>query len=179
MRLLVDLDEVLADFRGGACRVHMVDRHEADKLAVESENWDMASVWGITEEEFWKPITEAGAAFWEGLKPLPWAEELMEIVKEKTEDWFIVTSPSRCETSYLGKLRWLRKQLGSPYFNRVFITSHKYALAGPETILIDDREKNVAEFIMAGGDGIIFPSIGNKLRHLRLDPVKYVRAQLL
>lgn len=63
-------------------------------------------------------------------------------------------------------------------FDKFHITSHKGDLAKKGVILIDDREDNVTRFALAGGVGIVFPSVGSQLHEESHDPLKYVKEQL-
>lgn len=179
--ILLDMDEVLTDFVGGACRLHGVSREEVDELRAQMGTWYVEPVLTlllnrrIQAEDFWKPIHEQGEGFWTGLELLPWAHELIEYVKSLQIDWHIVTSPSRCPSSYSGKVKYLKRMFGS-HFDRFVISPHKHLLAKPGVVLIDDREENIEKFIKAGGDGLVFPSAGNKFHKLSQDPVAHIRS---
>lgn len=176
MKIFLDLDEVLVDFVGGALAVHGWTReqlHEAWTPGV----WDMTVPMGLTEEEFWRPIHAAGETFWTGLQPLPWAEEVLALVRRYADDWTIATAPSLCPTSRLGKERWLRSYFG-PAFDRYVITTEKHRLAGPGRILIDDREETCRKWSLAGGIGQVFPAHQNSLHQHKHDPVPVIRLAL-
>lgn len=181
MRIFIDLDDVLADFRTAASLIHGRSREEVDQLTIEKGVWDICEAIGITQDAFWKPIHEAGSRFWEKLSPLPWAQELLDLVRSKTDDWYVLTAPSRCPSSLYGKGLWCQQFFG-PEAHRMIPTRHKHLLAtsvDDDCILIDDRETGIQRFIAAGGDGILFPSVSNQLRYLRDNPLKYLRSQLL
>lgn len=181
-RILVDLDEVLTDFVGAAAEVHRVDRLELEALRREN-GWGMELPLSILlrrdidVNEFWEPINYQGSIFWETLYPLPWFNEVINLVTSLTDDWFIVTGPSNCPTSYDGKVKYMKRVFGST-FDRFIISPHKHLLAKPGVMLIDDREENVEKFVAAGGDGIVFPSNGNKLHRFATNPVPYVASIL-
>jgi len=172
------MDEVLVDFVGGALRAHGWTR-ERLYSAMEPGVWNMAEPMGLTHQEFWKPIDRLGVHFWCNLPALPWAAELLEIVKQLTDDWHIVSSPfpSGTRYSYEGKVRWLKQRFG-PRFDRFAITRHKYIFAGPNVILIDDNEETVKRFCEADGLGLLFPRRLNKLHLYGGDPVNYMRPYL-
>ncbi len=182
MRILLDLDEVLTDFVGGSCRSFRVDKAKV------LENWTpgewscvepiaKAKGFRLTDEFFWAVIHQQGEAFWENLEPLPWAAQVLDLVKSLTDDWHIISAPSLCPTSYGGKVKWLKKYFGKD-FDRFAITPHKHIFAGKGTLLIDDRESNVTDFIAAGGDALVFPRLHNSLYTLRNDPVGHLRRML-
>lgn len=176
MRILVDMDEVIADFRSAAIRLHGRNPEEIALRNIELETWDLTAPLGISHEEFWRPIDEAGEAFWEGLEKLPWANDLIELLNSITEEWYIVTSPSQHPSCYSGKAKWLQREFG-PRFSHWFPCTHKQLLAH-NSVLIDDREANIRKFQEAGGLGILFPSSGNYLHAMRDSPLYYVEKHL-
>lgn len=183
LRIFLDMDEVITDFVGAACKIWGTTREAVEKLWVPGR-WDMvpflSKACGMTktmpDDEFWQVINER-EEFWAGLEMLPWAEAVLDMVGELTEDWYIVTAPSMCPTSYAGKVRWIKSRMG-PRFNRFILTRHKHVLAGPGTVLIDDRDRNVNEFSEAGGRGVLFPRINNSQHAWASDPVAYLKEQL-
>jgi len=179
--LLVDMDDVLVDFRSGACALHSRIREGIDAACISTGIWRMAGQMGLSDDEFWKPINEAGEAFWVGLKKLPWYSVLMEVVLSVADEYHIVTSPSQCPGSYSGKVKWLNNLYGLGYSNRHLIpTPNKHLFANiPGVVLIDDREETILKFGAKGGKGILFPSCGNRLHSLRHNPVQYVVEQIL
>lgn len=184
MRILLDLDEVLADFVGGAAKVWGTTKEELEKVWVLG-TWHMdpalATVLGKTvaemEDEFWGPI-DGHPEFWSELEPLPWSGELIDLVSSLTDDWFIVSSPRNLECCRLGKERWIKRVFGKA-FDRFHLTPYKHTLAMRDTVLIDDSDDNVKVFrANFGAYGIVFPKINNSLHAQRNDPMKHVRSTL-
>lgn len=64
MRIYLDMDGVLCDFVGAACKLHGRDPATVT-------HWNFFKDWGMTAEEFWRPIHEAGEDFWANLEPYP------------------------------------------------------------------------------------------------------------
>lgn len=178
-RIGLDMDEVLVDFRGGACEIHGKRREEVDQLTIENGIWDMIGPLGLkSQTEFWHPINEAGADFWLNLNPHPWFDELIWLAEKLVGDqWFIFTSPSYDPGCYSGKIEWLQKRLGSS-FNKVAPFPYKHLFAQPGVLLIDDREETVEKFIIHKGEGLVFPSVGNKLFEHRFHPMDYLYTEL-
>lgn len=175
--LLVDMDEVLADFVGGACRVHGWTRDGLEAVWPPGR-WSIVEPMGLAEVEFWRPINAAGETFWTDLDQTPDASRVVDLLLRCCGcDWFVVSSPSFSPSSYSGKVRWLKQFLGDGWC-RLVLTNHKHLLARPDTVLIDDSEENIARFRQAGGGGIIYPSRHNFLHYLAADPVGYVAQQL-
>jgi 5'(3')-deoxyribonucleotidase len=146
--------------------------------------WDMVPPLGrvldrpFTETDFWSRIN-GSADFWSGLRPHPWCHEVIEMVSRMApKEWFIVSAPSRCDSSFTGKIRWLKAQFGET-FNRFVLTPHKHLFAGRGVCLIDDRDSNVEDFRLEGGDGIVFPRYHNAAHAHRDRPLAYVRDKLV
>lgn len=176
IRILVDLDEVLADFVGSALRLHGV-AVETFQRRQPAGTWDMTIGLDLSPEAFWSPINSMGERFWANLPKLPWANQLISLISGITDDWHIVSSPSRCPTSYNGKVRWLKKEFGEG-FDRFALTPHKYIFAKPGVILIDDRDQNIDDFVAAGGEGIVFPTHLNTNHLFKNDPLTFIKSRL-
>lgn len=183
IRILLDLDDVLCDFIGTAASLWGVKRKKLERYWTPGD-WSMVSALGkarygdskpegISDEEFWRMIHSYGSRFWENLPLLPWMWKLIQLVEQYTLDWHIISAPSRCSTSYTGKVRWIKRWLGED-FDRFALTPHKHIFACPNVVLIDDRESNVEHFIQHGGKGVIFPRYNNRLHAQREDPLGYV-----
>lgn len=166
LKIFLDLDEVMADFRAGAMAVHGLDRAGMDARFG-------AGYW--TGEAFWEPIAAAGEAFWCDLSPFPWALELIHFAESLTKDWYILTSPSQCPGSLSGKHRWVAKHLGVRPWERLIPFGAKELLAAPGRYLVDDHQPNLDKWEAAGGVGVLFPHWGNRLAVYAGDPVGYVR----
>lgn len=187
--VLIDMDEVLVDFVGGACRIHGTSRErmEAERNAGSLGIWDISSPLGyatglgraMTLSEFWKPIHDAGETFWRDLQPTPWLGQLVDIVETAfgPESWHVISAPSRLTESYTGKVRWLKSYFG-PGFDRFAITPHKHLFARDNRVLVDDRESNCDAFSREGGQSILFPSRGGPLWAYADNPLSFVEYQL-
>ncbi len=104
---------------------------------------------------FWEAIETAGVGFWRGMKWMPGGEALYN--RASQFDHALLSSPSRSETSKIGKRLWRRDK--TP--NTKLILSRSYLkknYAAPNHILIDDREDNVQQWKDAGGIGILYKS---------------------
>lgn len=189
-RILLDMDEVLCDFVGAACRIWALELEEVE-ANWEAGRWDMSlpiqktlvqkgrreSGHELTQEEFWKPINN-NAGFWIDLKATEWMCEIMDLAGQITPDIHIISSPSHCPTSYNGKVDWLKREFGRK-FDHFALTPHKEIFAGPGVVLIDDRESNCISFVEVGGEAILFPRYHNPLHSFRHDPMTHVKSQLV
>lgn len=188
--ILIDQDEVLTDFCTSACRAWGKDLATqvmphwkagewsvvpplAEALRVVPQEFDGP----LTDALFWQRITELGEQFWVGLEETPWAMDLVQAVGAHVNDWYVVTSPSRCPTSYSGKVRWAHKHLGRN-FDRLIPTRHKHLFANPHTLLIDDRDANCDAFRKAGGWAIVFPRHWNSKHEHAAYATDYAKERL-
>lgn len=175
LRILLDMDCVLADFIAGACAAHGVPLSEFERATVRGEygmNAGLARAkhpmgHPLTHEEFWRPIN-ATPGFWEALPVLPWALELIDLVNRFSGgDYYFVTAPSECRDCVAEKRRWLKKI--DQDNSRMIPTPHKELFAvtqrGP-AILIDDHEANCERFETAGGVPLLFPALHNGLHYV-------------
>ena len=177
MRILLDLDEVLADFVDGACRLIGVTEEQLWERHAPGQ-WSIMPALGVSDNEFWQQVAADERGFWLGLKPTRWMYEIVRLAnKHSGNDWWIVTSPSNRVEAYSAKVEWVRLWAGKK-FDRVIVTSYKHLLAKPSVVLIDDRERTLARFKEAGGDGILFPCKTNSLYATAHRPVKHVVAEL-
>jgi 5'(3')-deoxyribonucleotidase len=183
MRILLDMDDVLVDFSGAAARLWGETKARLEEFW-EPGHWDMrpalSAALGLDHvmsmNDFWYPLNN-NAQFWEGLEWTPWAKELIELTEKLTTDWWVVTAPSMCESSYVGKLRWLRRHFGGG-FRRYIPIVDKDLLANPTTCLVDDRDSNIKAFNEAKGKGVLLPRLHNSLHQKREVPLAHVRFAL-
>lgn len=183
MNILLDMDEVLADFVGGACKVFGVCP-EAIKRDWDPAQWGMehglTKVLGreVTTAELWKEI-EAWENFWLELEPLWWFNDIVELANSYDQLFEIVTTPSRDPMCYAHKVLWLRKQMADEHIcDRLTLTRRKWKLANNETVLIDDRDSTIQMFVEHGGHGIVFPRAHNSEHKYADNPVTRVKARL-
>lgn len=162
--IFLDMDGVLTDFERRFEQFAGVtpDEFIAQKTIQVGE--DKAN------EEFWNLIDkQIGVRFWAGMPWMSQGEELYKYVKSYKPT--ILTSPSRDESSRIGKGVWVKRNMSGVPVKFGFKASGKAKYAGPNKILIDDREDNIAAWKAAGGIGILFKSteqVKNELSKLGL-----------
>lgn len=103
---------------------------------------------------------EVNAAWWQTMPFMAGAQDFFMRVAAKLETRFL-TAPSLSVDCFTGKSTWVQTFLpheGKAAIKRLIIapSSDKAYLAGPTRILIDDRKKNIDEWVAAGGIGIHF-----------------------
>ena len=116
-------------------------------------------------DKFWETIDSRGVGFWVGMDWMDDGKELFNLLKENFSVE-LLSSPSRAESSRLGKRLWVRNHKLGVKLNLEYSRSkHKYA--APNHVLIDDREDTIGRWNAAGGTGIVYKSIGQVLNDLK------------
>lgn len=186
--IYVDMDEVLVDFSKGYCRYIGINYNDVLKawprgewLMLPALNAVMNLAIPLDIPTFWKWI-EGNNTFWEELEKTPWCDDLWRTLHKYGVDVHILSSPSKCDTCYTGKVRWLKQKFGRD-FDNFHLTPHKEKLARPGAVLIDDSEKNCHNFLYkkngrsTGAQSIVFPRHSNGMGNIA-DPVGYICSQL-
>lgn len=175
IEIFVDMDGVLADFTSSCAKVHK-KQLPFDKPSHRGK-YDLADAWGISANEFWKPLSEK-KDFWHTLEKTSEADQLMEFIERTLSvKPFLCSSPSLDPNCYHGKAHWITTHY--PHLlHRTILTNHKDFFAKRNHILIDDSDRNVTEFKKAGGIGILFPRPWNSRHTLSNDPMKFVKLEL-
>lgn len=160
-RIFLDLDQVLVDFVTGVCRA--IDfPYSGVKDWQDHWPYNFFKHVGTTREEADKLCT---TDLWANL---PWTEDGQEIYQAVLEQFHrceiaVLTKPMRNPESYTGKILWARKNIPE-LADRMVPTEipKSYFACGFETLLIDDCDDNIEEFIRDGGAGILVPRPWNK-----------------
>lgn len=146
-KIYCDMDGVLVDF----------DRGYKELTGREAS-------FNIPKEEFWEPISKAGAPFWIKLKWMPDGKQLWDYIKKYNPE--LLSAPSREESSKMGKRIWVKRELpGTKLILRQ--AERKQEFATPNSILIDDRADNIQRWKDAGGVGIVHTSAADTIQQLK------------
>ncbi len=174
MKVFLDLDGVIVDFRRGVCEVF---GFPCDDL---TKKWAFWGVWpnvtfemvnAICTQEFWRTLnfTHDGQILlygWVGLM-------------EKFENITLLTTPMPNPGSWSGKYLWIKENMPAKFLkNTIMLQGSKAQLAGPDTLLIDDKDENIEEFVAAGGQGILVPRIWNRLHGQADEALQVVKNKL-
>ena len=168
-RVVLDIDGVMADFRRGICEIF---HREPGPGWTFWESWE-----GVTTDDIDKKCT---LPFWSNLHWTHDGREIEEAVRMKfgSASIYLLTTPMPNSGSWSGKARWVNKHL-SLYNKRLIVTpAPKSLLAGPDTLLIDDKDENIAEFVAAGGQGILVPRPWNELHGWADETLQMVKNSL-
>ena len=146
-KIYCDMDGVIVDFDKGY-----------KELTGRDASFD------IPKEEFWAPISKAGAPFWIKLKWMPDGKQLWDYIKGYNPD--LLSAPSREESSKMGKRIWVKREVpGAKLILRS--AERKQEFATPNSILIDDRADNIQRWKDAGGIGIVHTSAADTIQQLK------------
>lgn len=140
-KFYVDMDEVLVDFESAFEKLTGYRSMPFERIfGKDSFNKEINSV-----KDFWLNL---------GLKER--AKELWDVVKNYNPT--LLTTPSgdtiTCQTQ---KRQWAKENLN--FYGTIRFSYHKADFADEASILIDDKKKNIREWIEAGGIGIRHSSI--------------------
>jgi hypothetical protein len=121
------------------------------------------------KEKFWDLIdNQIGVRFWAGMPWMSDGKQLWDYIKNYTP--ILLSSPSRSNSSRLGKRIW--RKINLPSTKLILAQADKKQnYATPNSVLIDDRESNIDQWIKAGGIGILHTDTAstiNKLKKLGL-----------
>ena len=116
------------------------------------------------KEKFWELADGPGVAFWVGM---PWMEDGKKYWNYiKDYDVELLSSPSRSQTSRLGKRLWVRNNIPGVELT-LAQARNKQNYAEPNHILIDDRESNIDQWKAQGGIGILHTSADDTINQLK------------
>lgn len=115
----------------------------------------------------WNKIKERGSDFW---ALCPWQKDglqLWEYIKSK--DPTILTAPPNTgiHQAEKGKKDWVKRELGQSVKCIVTPAKKKADHARANSILIDDMEKNINQWVAAGGIGILHKNSDDTIKRLK------------
>jgi len=118
--------------------------------------------------------------FWVNVSWMPDGNEILKLIRSKfsLRNIYLLTTPMPNVQSPSGRWAWIKKYLPDFYWQTILCPAPKKLLAKPNTLLIDDKTKNVDEFRQAGGQTILVPRPWNSLHLLADKSVEIVKQQL-
>lgn len=171
--IYLDMDGVLADFVGGACELFNFDTTKID-------NWDMPKTMGISDKEFWSVINQKEVGFWAELERYPWANDLVAMCHEYTDNVIVLSDSSGSKFTYEGKRAWMEY-----YYPDIplYLVEEKWRLAKSSCLLIDDKPSTLHSWHAEGGWGCLFPQpwagydVLNIMEHMKHTLGQYTNAR--
>lgn len=144
------------------------------KYSPAMETWDGL---GFSLGKFWKLIDSSGEDFWTDLDKLPWSDELMDYAHSVSSEVYILTSPSLNPNCASGKRRWMKNHYPKMMKNMI-IANKKHLLANPRSVLIDDTQNKISDWVYEGGHGILFPQPWNDNYKMTNDRMEFVKQEM-
>jgi len=165
--VFLDMDGVLSNFHKG---VHKVFGKPYIYNSLALRRYDFWENWNppITRDMVDSICT---TSFWRNLEWMHDGFDILQIIRSKfiAEQVYLLTVPMPNVESPTGKWLWVRDKMPAIYLKQTIITqAPKHLLARPDTLLIDDKDQNIDEFIKAGGQGCLVPRPWNRA-HLHAD----------
>lgn len=144
--LYFDMDGVLADMSG------YMDKH--------SIKYNPMGVYDIEVDiKMWNEV-RAIPHFYDKLDPLEGSVELFKKLSQQYDCQILTAVPKEkwnIPDAKEDKITWAHRFLGDDVIvNTVYRPEKMQFVKGPQSILIDDLEKNIIEWEAAGGTGILF-----------------------
>jgi 5'(3')-deoxyribonucleotidase len=167
LKIYVDLDGVVVNFVIPAMQHYGVDiSHESQYP--DGFGWNVLGATNLlrtrqnlpelSATDFWDGLNYG---FWYCLSCYPGAKEFLNEL-DKMGDVFFATSPTLSSACVAAKYDWVKTHFRDR-LRKLYIGADKTAYAKPGSILIDDRDRNVDNFIEAGGKAVLFPRPWNIL----------------
>lgn len=149
MKIMLDCDGVIVDFIRGVEQLY-------GKVNWIPGEYRIHKVYGMSFHEFWKNIDD------DFILHLEYTREHFDIMRIlRGMDVTILTAP--VAKGIYGRYLWIKKYLPGFYRNRKYLIGpDKSACANPDSLLIDDSDKNCEDFRKAGGNAILVPRMWNQ-----------------
>ncbi|XP_036875508.1 5'(3')-deoxyribonucleotidase, mitochondrial isoform X1 [Manis javanica] len=177
LRVLVDMDGVLADFEGGFLRKFRARFPDQPFIALE----DRRGFWVSEQYGRLQPgLSEKAISIWESenfffdLEPLPGAvEAVKQMANLKNTDVFICTTPIKMyKYCPYEKYAWVEKHFGPDFLEQIVLARDKTVVSAD--LLIDDRPDITGKWPAAGAEPnpswehVLFTACHNQ--HVQLQP---------
>lgn len=156
--VFLDVDGVLANFRLG---IHQAFNKFYDYPTL-SNKWLFWDDWSNVTFEMVNNICTID--FWRSLRWMHDGHDILRVVMQEFDikDVYLLTTPMPNVESPTGRWMWIQDHLLEFYKRTIITQAPKSLLARPNTLLIDDKDKNIDEFYAAGGRACLVPRPWNR-----------------
>ena len=158
--------QIYQDLDGCLCDFEARFEHFAG-LSPDEYRIEIAKKYGESQvnKMFWNLIDkQIGVRFWRGMPWMPGGKQLWEYIKPYKPT--ILSAPSYDESSKIGKRLWVQDHIpGTPLI--LTPAKQKADYAGPNKILIDDREDTIFLWKSKGGIGILYKTTDQTINELK------------
>ncbi len=170
-----DMDGVLVDFNARFKDLTGKDpnlyRYISFKRAQKNPELSKDEIQAQINTEFWKPITDEGIRYWEGMDWMPDGKKYWNYIKKYNPK--LLSAPGKISgstkedpNSREGKRKWAEKNLpGTELVLASAKTKSNYAKEN--AILIDDFASNIKRWEAAGGIGILHKNANDTIKQLK------------
>lgn len=163
MRVILDLDGILADFIRGIFKHHNKPYPDPWPVGV----YNINTILNFNFLECWGSVR---SNFWENLPVCRDAHMILETIRKYTNDIHVLTGvPSIHESqseadahAAYGKFVWMNRNFPD-LAKRMSVTTSKAYAAGPNNLLIDDSDSLCYRFRNHGGQAILIPRPWNSM----------------
>ena len=145
-RVLIDVDDVAAQFRRGyldtVMRIHGINIDMSTTLS----SWDIDHTLQLTRQQLnavWREINSPGWA--QTLEPMPGVLEAVVNLSSRYEVMFVTKPLKSSDTWQSDRRKWVRKWFGPAMSENVVQTGKKYAVDG--NWLIEDKPEHAEQWI--------------------------------
>jgi len=155
--VFLDMDGVIVDLGSPLMTLPTNVIYNKSGKETYSQHYELGK-WDIFDDSLFDNI---GEEFWTNLNWTPDGKEILSGIEEKygKDNVFILSTPTGTG-SLQGKYNWIQKNIPD-YSKRYFFGNPKFACSGMNKLLIDDSDRNINQFIKAGGNGILVPRFWN------------------
>ena len=178
--IYLDCDGVYSDFMAGTMRALGKPYGGTMKWEHGRDGYNFFKLAGSSREAVNELCT---TGFWANL---PWMEDGKEILAKvlsrfRPNEVMLLTKPMPNNESYTGKAQWVAREMPElvARFVPTPVPKHEFAF-GFNSLLIDDCQENVEEFVKAGGAAILVPRPWNRSDTIFFDngAVQYVAERM-